>query len=48
VRRICKDCIESYEPDEEIIESLKRQFKEMEGKEIEIPKVLYREGVSDL
>mgnify|MGYP001455816714 FL=1 len=42
VRRICKDCIESYEPDEEIIESLKRQFKEMEGKEIEIPKVLYR------
>ncbi|MBP8994726.1 MAG: type II/IV secretion system protein, partial [Bacteroidales bacterium] len=42
VRRICKDCIESYEPDEEIVESLKRQFKEMEGKEIEIPKVLYR------
>ncbi|NLA08167.1 MAG: type II/IV secretion system protein [Parcubacteria group bacterium] len=42
VRRICKDCIESYEPDEEIVESLKRQFKEIEGKEMEIPNILYR------
>ncbi|HOD96764.1 MAG: GspE/PulE family protein [Candidatus Paceibacterota bacterium] len=42
VRRICKDCIVSYNPEPEMIESLKRQVKDIGGEEIEVPKILYR------
>jgi len=42
VRRICKDCIESYTPDVDTIESLKKQLQDIGGEEVEIPKILYR------
>jgi len=42
VRRICRDCIESYEPKPEFLESLKAQFKEIGGEEEGLPKILYR------
>ncbi len=42
VRKVCRDCLESYEPDTETIASLKREFSQVEGREVEIPKVLYR------
>lgn len=42
VRRICRDCIESYEPDAEFLESLKIQFKGTPNENIELPKILYR------
>lgn len=43
VRKICRDCIESFSPEPELIELLKKQFKELriESKFI-IPKILYR------
>ncbi|MGB9847756.1 MAG: GspE/PulE family protein [Minisyncoccia bacterium] len=42
VRRICKDCIESYEPSPEFLESLKMQFKGTPNENMELPKILYR------
>lgn len=42
VRRICRDCIESYQPDAEFLESLRIQFKGTPNENIELPKILYR------
>jgi len=42
VRRICRDCITSYETTPEFRESLKAQLKGTEEENIEIPKVLYK------
>ncbi len=42
VRRVCKDCIVSYNPEPETIEAIKRQVKDIGGEEIEVPKILYR------
>jgi Type II secretory pathway, ATPase PulE/Tfp pilus assembly pathway, ATPase PilB len=42
VRRICRDCITSYETTPEFRESLKAQLKGTENENIEIPKVLYK------
>ncbi len=42
VRRVCKDCIVSYNPEPEMIEAIKRQVKDIGGEEIEVPKILYR------
>jgi type II secretory ATPase GspE/PulE/Tfp pilus assembly ATPase PilB-like protein len=42
VRRICRDCITSYETTPEFRESLKAQLKGAENENIEIPKVLYK------
>ena len=42
VRRVCRDCIESYETTPEFRESFKAQLKGTENENIEVPKVLYR------
>lgn len=43
-RRICRDCIESYTPDENIRMSVEHEIKEMsiDSKIIKIPKIFYR------
>lgn len=42
VRKICIDCIESYQVSEKFTEDLKKQFIELKLPEVEIPKSLYR------
>ena len=43
IRKICIDCIESYAPDQSIIEFLQKQLKEFNpNSELKIPKFLYR------
>jgi len=42
VRRVCRDCIESYETTPEFREAFKAQLKGTENENIEVPKVLYR------
>jgi type IV pilus assembly protein PilB len=42
VRKICNDCIESYTPAPEAINSLVSQMKELKLPEAQMPRVLYR------
>lgn len=42
VRKICIDCIESYQVSEKFREDLKKQFIELKLPDVEIPKSLYR------
>lgn len=44
VRKICIDCIESYTPDQDTLNTLKRQIQEVhpESEDIDLPKTLYR------
>ena len=42
VRRICLDCIESFVPDPKFLESLKKQVKEFDFSESQLPKTFYR------
>ena len=43
VRKICSDCVQSYEPTEEILASLKNQLENFSGvQNPELPKVLYK------
>jgi len=42
VRRVCIDCIESYQPDEKVLASLKEQMKTLNLPEAELPRRLYR------
>jgi len=42
VRRICLNCIESYTPTPEFVESIESQMRELKVPEIQVPKTLYR------
>jgi type IV pilus assembly protein PilB len=41
VRKICRDCIYSYEPDEEAKKAIRRQIENMGIENFEVPKLVY-------
>ena len=42
VRKICTDCIESYTPTPEFVQSMEGQIKQLKLPDTQVPKVLYR------